>query len=135
VDDCGSVMSRQWCKKSEHCRWHFSRYFGDDGRCVWKSEEKDNNDNNDNNNNNHNNYSCSDMKRYNECVEEKERGDGNNTYKRCEYYKGRCVERCGLYSDDMERCKTDGGGYCVWQKKTKETTDDKEENECVLKVR
>jgi hypothetical protein len=112
VDDCNNVMSQHNCKELEHCTWLFSRHTGDDGRCIWRKEK---------------NYSCSDIKRYNECY------DGGNIdilYNKCEFYKDECKNRCEIYLD-MESCVKDGNDNCIWL--NNETTKDTEEK-CILKV-
>jgi hypothetical protein len=112
VDDCNNVMSRQECRKLEYCTWHLGRYWGDDGRCIWRKEE---------------NYSCSDIKRYSEC------SNGENIYilnDKCEYYKGKCHDRCGLYLN-IEKCLMEGKDYCVWDNNI---TEGDINGRCILKV-
>jgi hypothetical protein len=112
VDDCDKVMSRGECRGLEDCTWLFLEYTGDKGRCGWKKDE---------------NYSCFDVKRYSEC---KNGGDINILYNKCEYYEGRCREKCSLYIDE-ERCTNDESGDCVWL--TEETGYDNG-GRCIIKV-
>jgi hypothetical protein len=93
VDECYSLMSREDCGRWEYCAWMFSRYSGDDGRCIWKKEH---------------NYSCSDIKRFSDCSTG---GNISVLFEKCEFYKGRCRERCSLFLNE-EKCLKDGD--CVW---------------------
>jgi hypothetical protein len=99
VNDCYNMKNRYECNKEylNDCRWIFSKHTGDDGICVWKEN---------------NNYSCSDIKRYNQC---KDGGGINILFKECEFYKNGCIKKCELYMNE-EKCLIDGHGDCVWQR-------------------
>jgi hypothetical protein len=112
VEKCENLLNKEDCKKLEYCTWFYLRHTEDVGKCIWKDD---------------NNYSCSDIKRYSECFNG---GDLKNLFNKCEYYKGKCREKCSLYISE-ERCIIDSDGDCLWMKNIKELD---AIEECILKV-
>jgi hypothetical protein len=110
VDECKSLMSGEECGRWEYCTWIFSRYSGDNGRCVWKKED---------------NYSCSDIKRYSDCSVG---GNINILFDKCEFYEGRCRERCSLFLNE-EKCLKDED--CNW---LKDENNRNNQGRCILRV-
>jgi hypothetical protein len=129
VNNCNYITDKYICSEEISCTWIHSKYTGEKGICLWKNNSNNyiNHDDYNMTVNSNESYSCSDLKRYNECVD----GGGIDIlFNECEYYKGVCSREC--YSClNKEQCLREDNNDCLWMRNI---TNNSSSRKCIHKV-